>query len=126
VQALAWKMGSSCRFTGWLSASGVERLFARAGLMLVPREYEPFGMVALEAMRAGAAKTGGLAEVACPGSGAILVDSHDPREWLESAIAVLENHELSSVLRCRGPPWTTRHFSEIKIASQLLRCVYAS
>ena len=130
VQALAAQIGSSCHLAGWLGASRLERLFARASLVLVPSEYEPFGMVALEAMRMGApvlaAKTGGLAEVAGPGSGAMLVASRDPQEWLEHSTALLENPELSSALRRRGPLWTTRHFSETKIASQLLRCVYAA
>ena len=130
VQALAAQMGGSCHLTGWLDASRLERLFAHASLVLVPSEYEPFGMVALEAMRMGApvlaARTGGLAEVAGPDSGAILVGSRDPQEWLGHATALLENRALSGALRRRGPQWTERHFSEAKIASQLLRCVYAA
>lgn len=130
VQALAAQLGSSCHLPGWLSEDRLERLFARASLVLVPSEYEPFGMVALEAMRMGApvlaARTGGLAEVAAPGSGAMLVGSRDPGDWLEHSTALLGNRELSGELRRRGPKWSARHFSETKIASQLLRCVYAA
>jgi glycosyltransferase involved in cell wall biosynthesis len=130
LQLLASELGSSCSFPGWLNPAGLERLLASASLVVVPSEYEPFGMVALEAMRLGApvlaAEVGGLAEVAGPGSGAILVDSHDAQQWVGPALAVLNNRRRSNELRLRGPRWTTLHFGESEIAQKLMRFVYAN
>ena len=130
VKTLDSQMSGACQIKGWLGVDELERLLARASLVLVPSEYEPFGMMAVEAMRMGvpvlAANTGGLTETAGPGSGALLVDSHHPEDWLKAALQLLEDPTLSNVLRRRGPQWASQHFSETKIASQLFRCVYAA
>ena len=129
VKKLASQMTSACQITPWLRPNDLERLLARSSLVLVPSVYEPFGLMALEAMRMGvpvlAANTGGLTETAAPGSGAVLVDSHHPENWLQAALPLLQDPALSNALRCRGPRWASEHFSETKIAAQLARCVYA-
>ncbi|MEM9748548.1 MAG: glycosyltransferase family 4 protein [Actinomycetota bacterium] len=52
---------------GFLRADELRRLLQRAGCVVIPSLYEPFGIVALEALAAGAplivARTGGLAEL---------------------------------------------------------------
>ncbi|UCG36208.1 MAG: glycosyltransferase family 4 protein [Candidatus Bathyarchaeota archaeon] len=55
------------RFTGFISDEELVALTKSADVMVVPSVYEPFGIVALEAMAAGvpivASRVGGLAEV---------------------------------------------------------------
>ena len=60
-------------FVGWTGDDELHSLYRIADLCLVPSIYEPFGLVALEAMASGCpcivADTGGLREVV-PGGGA--------------------------------------------------------
>src|SRR5439155_892448 len=59
-----WKHGS---FLGWIGDDVLHSLYRIADLCVVPSIYEPFGLVALEAMASGCpcivADTGGLREV---------------------------------------------------------------
>jgi glycogen(starch) synthase len=60
-------------FLGWTGDAALRDLYAAADVCAVPSLYEPFGLVALEAMAAGcpvvAADTGGLREVVPDGTG---------------------------------------------------------
>jgi glycogen(starch) synthase len=60
-------------FLGWTGDAALGELYAAADVCAVPSLYEPFGLVALEAMAAGcpvvAADTGGLREVVPDGTG---------------------------------------------------------
>jgi glycogen(starch) synthase len=59
-----WEQGS---FLGWIGDDVLHSLYRIADLCVVPSIYEPFGLVALEAMASGCpcivADTGGLREV---------------------------------------------------------------
>ena len=93
VIEFAHRFPNNCQTPGWLTREKLDELFASASLVLVPSRYEPFGMVALEALRTGApvlgAATGGLAEILTPRSGGGLVGNHDPIEWANRAEAWL-------------------------------------
>lgn len=56
------------RFEGWMSEADKRAMLGSAGAIVVPSFYEPFGIVALEAVEAGApvvvSEAGGLAEIA--------------------------------------------------------------
>ena len=71
-KARAWDMGlhSSVDFTGFMSDDDRNRMYFAADIAVFPSLYEPFGIVALEAMAAQCpvvvADTGGLAEVVRP------------------------------------------------------------
>ncbi|UTI62974.1 glycosyltransferase family 4 protein [Paraconexibacter antarcticus] len=58
-------------FLGWIGDDALHNLYRIADLTVVPSLYEPFGLVALEAMASGCpcivADTGGLREVVPPG-----------------------------------------------------------
>jgi glycogen(starch) synthase len=58
-------------FLGWIGDDALHSLYRIADLCVVPSLYEPFGLVALEAMASGCpcivADTGGLREVVPPG-----------------------------------------------------------
>jgi glycosyltransferase involved in cell wall biosynthesis len=115
-----------CRRTGWLSREEMDRLLARAALVVVPSRYEPFGLVALEAMALGApvlaADVGGLREVAAPGSGGRLLASREPRRWADEVRELLRSGEAEA-LAAAGPPWA-RRFSAAAVAARLAADVY--
>jgi 1,4-alpha-glucan branching enzyme len=93
VVDFAHRFPKNCQAPGWLTRKNLDELFATASLVLVPSRYEPFGMVALEALRTGApvlgAETGGLAEILKPRSGGGLVANYDPMNWADQAEAWL-------------------------------------
>ena len=72
----AWRLGLSRKgvFLGWVGDDMLHSLYRVSDLCIVPSIYEPFGLVALEAMASGClcvvADTGGLREVV-PGDGTV-------------------------------------------------------
>ena len=73
LKAQAQRLGLAERgvFLGWIGDDALHSLYRIADLCVVPSIYEPFGLVALEAMASGCpcivADTGGLREVVPPG-----------------------------------------------------------
>jgi glycogen synthase len=73
LKAQAERLGLSEHgvFLGWIGDDALHSLYRIADLCVVPSLYEPFGLVALEAMASGCpcivADTGGLREVVPPG-----------------------------------------------------------
>jgi glycogen synthase len=73
LKAQARRLGLSehGHFLGWIGDDALHSLYRIADLCVVPSIYEPFGLVALEAMASGCpcivADTGGLREVVPPG-----------------------------------------------------------
>lgn len=120
---------AACRIRGWLGRGELERLFARARMVLVPSLYEPFGLVALEAMRTGApvlaAAVGGLLEVVGPrASGGRLVASAAPDAWAAAVVDLLDRPRLAAALGRRGPSWVSERFSAERAAERLVAEVY--
>jgi glycogen synthase len=73
-QALRLGLANHGSFLGWTGDDMLHSLYRVADLCIVPSIYEPFGLVALEAMASGClcivADTGGLREVV-PGDGSV-------------------------------------------------------
>ncbi|HYM46103.1 MAG TPA: glycosyltransferase family 4 protein [Solirubrobacteraceae bacterium] len=71
AQAQRLGLSESGVFLGWIGDDALHSLYRIADLCVVPSIYEPFGLVALEAMASGCpcivADTGGLREVVPPG-----------------------------------------------------------
>jgi glycogen(starch) synthase len=67
AQARRLRLHKHGTFAGWLGDDALHGLYRIADLCVIPSLYEPFGLVALEAMASGcpcvAADTGGLREV---------------------------------------------------------------
>jgi glycogen(starch) synthase len=85
-------------FLGWIGDDVLHSLYPIADLTVVPSIYEPFGLVALEAMASGCpcivADTGGLREVVPHEEAGLRFRSRDPQALAEMAIRVLGDDEL--------------------------------
>jgi glycogen(starch) synthase len=98
AQATALGLDAHGTFAGWVGDDQVPSLYRIADLCVVPSLYEPFGLVALEAMASGCpcvvANTGGLAEVAPSDEVALRFRSGDPRSLARAMIRVLTDDGL--------------------------------
>jgi glycogen synthase len=82
-------------FLGWIGDDLLHSLYRIADLCVVPSLYEPFGLVALEAMASGCpcivADTGGLREVVPNDDVGLRFRSRDPRSLAQMMTLVLSN-----------------------------------
>jgi 1,4-alpha-glucan branching enzyme len=128
VDDLSTSYQACCRVLGWVDHDRLDALFCEAGLVLVPSRYEPFGMVAVEAMRMGApvlaADVGGLPEVVTETSGGRLIRSRDPKDWCRAILELMSSPRALAALRCRGPIHVARHYDAAGLASSLLDTVF--
>jgi glycogen(starch) synthase len=89
-------------FLGWIGDDVLHSLYRIADLTVVPSIYEPFGLVALEAMASGCpcivADTGGLREVVPHEEAGLRFRARDPEALAEVAIRVLTDDELGGRL----------------------------
>jgi glycogen synthase len=89
-------------FLGWIGDDVLHTLYAIADLTVVPSIYEPFGLVALEAMASGCpcivADTGGLREVVPHEEAGLRFAASDPEALAEVAIRVLSDPDLEARL----------------------------
>jgi glycogen(starch) synthase len=85
-------------FMGWIGDDVLHSLYRIADLTVVPSLYEPFGLVALEAMASGCpcivADTGGLREVVPNQEVGLRFRSRDPRSLAEMVETVLTDDAL--------------------------------
>jgi glycogen synthase len=93
-------------FLGWIGDDVLHSLYRIADLTVVPSIYEPFGLVALEAMASGCpclvADTGGLREVVPHEEAGLRFRARDPEALAEMAIRVLDDERLGQRLVSEG------------------------
>lgn len=97
-QATALGLDRYGTFAGWIGDDVLHSLYRIADLTVVPSLYEPFGLVALEAMASGCpcivANTGGLAEVAPSDDVALRFRSRDPGSLGRMMVRLLTDDDL--------------------------------
>ena len=80
--------------------------YRAADVIVVPSLYEPFGMVALEAMACGtpviASDTGGLSQIMTNGECALAAPPNDPTTLARAILHLLHNPERATQLAARG------------------------
>ena len=85
-------------FLGWIGDDVLHSLYRIADLCVVPSIYEPFGLVALEAMASSTpvivADTGGLREVVPDDAVGLRFQARDPEQIADAAYRVLSDEEL--------------------------------
>jgi glycogen(starch) synthase len=114
-------------FMGWIGDDVLHTLYRIADLTVVPSIYEPFGLVALEAMASGCpclvADTGGLREVVPHQEVGLRFRSRDPRSLARFAIRLLSDEELGHRLVAEAYGHV-RSFDWVDVAEQTV-AVYA-
>ncbi|MEY4371772.1 MAG: hypothetical protein RL219_541 [Actinomycetota bacterium] len=113
---------------GFVADDELRALLHRAGCAVIPSLYEPFGIVALEALAAGAptivARTGGLAEI-IDGTGAgLLFEPGSSTELADLIETVLTDALRADELRARAGALLTEQYSWDAIAHSTVE-VYA-
>ncbi|HEX7939379.1 MAG TPA: glycosyltransferase family 4 protein, partial [Gemmatimonadaceae bacterium] len=90
-------------FTGGLSRADTERLYRISTCVVMPSVSEPFGLVALESLRAGTpviiSKTSGVAEAV---ANMVTVDFWDVNDIADKILAVVSDAVLARELRDRS------------------------
>jgi glycogen(starch) synthase len=96
-------------------------ILQRAGCVIIPSLYEPFGIVALEGMAAGAptivARTGGLAEIV-EGTGAgLLFEPGNHHDLADRIHQVLSDTKVANSMRKKAASLITDHYTWQAIAA---------
>ena len=93
-------------FLGWIGDDVLHSLYRIADVCVVPSIYEPFGLVALEAMASGCpcivADTGGLREVVPDDAAGLRFRARDPEALADVAVRVLCDENLGQRLVAEG------------------------
>ena len=99
-------LNGAVTFHGWQPNERVRAMMAAAGVFALPSLTEGFGLVYLEAMRAGtpvvATSLGGAREVFCPGQEALFVPPGDPGALAGAILEIATVPETADRLRLRG------------------------
>jgi D-inositol-3-phosphate glycosyltransferase len=105
---LAVELGVADRvdFLGSVAHHELPYFYAAAEACLMPSYSESFGLVGLEAQACGcaviASNVAGLASVVREGVTGYLVDGHDPAEWADRMLRLLNDPESADQMGRRG------------------------
>jgi glycogen(starch) synthase len=114
-------------FAGYVDDTTRNELYRAAAVAVFPSIYEPFGIVALEAMAAGVpvvvADTGGLAEIVAHGVDGLKCFVAHPASLADQVVAVLSDVTLAHKLAANAYQKVVTHFSWQEIA-RLTRNIY--
>jgi glycogen synthase len=108
---------------GFLSDDDLHPLVQRAGCVVIPSLYEPFGLVALEALAAGAplivARTGGLAELIGGTEAGLTFEPGNPDDLANCVEMVLSDEVLARKLTANAKRLVEEKYSWNAIASAI-------
>ncbi|MGZ4164548.1 MAG: glycosyltransferase family 4 protein, partial [Tumebacillaceae bacterium] len=114
-------IASAVEFLGFVTDEERNRWIKRADVAVFPSLYEPFGIVALEAMGLGTAtvvsRTGGLAEIVEHGVDGWVVEPGDARSLGDTLISLLQHQERREVVARNGQAKTAVAYGWSAIAS---------
>jgi glycosyltransferase involved in cell wall biosynthesis len=108
LKRLAGELGvrDAVEFLGFVEDERRNQLIEQADIAVFPSLYEPFGIVALEAMGLGTAtvvsRTGGLAEIVEHGVDGWLVEPGDDRMLAGTILNILSDPEGARKVAARG------------------------
>lgn len=99
-------LGDKMLFTGYLNDDDRDMLYLIADVAVFPSLYEPFGIVALEAMAAGTpvvvSDSGGLAEIVTNNEDGLWAITGSANSLADRVIEVLKNEVLARKLKDNG------------------------
>ncbi len=128
-QAAGAGLSGRVHLAGRLLDEQVAALLGAADVAVVPSRYEPFGLVALEAMAAGTpvvvTSTGGLGDLVRPGETGLVVPPARPAALADAVRGLLENPDRRAAMARRGTEEALQRFGWDVVARRTLQ-VYES
>ena len=122
AQAERMGLGNKVYFTGYLNSKQVQKIYKCADIAVFPSTYEPFGIVALEAMLAGVptvvSDVGGLNEIVEHGVDGMKSYAGNPNSIADSILALLFDHQLASNVVKNAKKKVKEEYSWNKIAQE--------
>lgn len=119
-QADSMGIGNKVYFTGYLNAKQVPKMYKAADISVFPSTYEPFGIVALEAMLAGiptvVSDVGGLNEIVTHGEDGMKSYAGNPNSLADSILELLYNPALCNNIIKKAKAKVKNEYNWAKIA----------
>ena len=120
AQVNAMGLSEKVYFTGYLNARQVAKMYKCADISVFPSTYEPFGIVALEAMLAGiptvVSDVGGLNEIVEHGVDGMKSYAGNPNSLADSILALLFDHQLCDSISKKAKIKVKNEYNWTKIA----------
>ncbi|HMO59449.1 MAG TPA: glycosyltransferase, partial [Roseiflexaceae bacterium] len=117
-------------FDGYVSETELTQRYATADLLVAPSLYESFGLVYLEAMRAGLPiatfAAGAAGEIFANGAadGALLAPAHNPAAFADSIAQLALDPQQRLTLGAAGRQRFLAHFSDDHMVDATLACYH--
>lgn len=122
TRAYHGQLGDRVKLVGHLDDRGLRDLYSRAWIACFPSAYEPFGIVALEAMATGvpciAGNAGGLREIISHGVTGLTVEPDNPRALADSVLYLLRNPKVAEEMALRAKAVSSENYSWKDIAGK--------
>lgn len=119
-QVNALGLGNKVYFTGYLAAKDVQRMYKCADVSVFPSTYEPFGIVALEAMLSGTpivvSDIGGLNEIVEHGVNGMKSYAGNPNSLADSILTLLYDPKLCDTVTKNAKLKVKTEYNWTKIA----------
>ena len=120
TQVNALGLGNKVYFTGYLASKDVQRMYKCADVSVFPSTYEPFGIVALEAMLSGTpvvvSDIGGLNEIVDHGINGMKSYAGNPNSLADSILTLLYDHKLCDTITKNAKDKVKNEYNWAKIA----------
>jgi phosphatidylinositol alpha-1,6-mannosyltransferase len=122
LQARAAALGDRVRFTGRVSREALTALYRRCAFFVMPSLGEGFGLVFVEAMRAGKACIGGAgaaAEIISDGVTGLVVDPRSPADVVAAVVRLFREPATRERMGRAGAARAASEFTEARFAHRL-------
>ena len=120
AQAEAMGIGNKVYFTGYLDSKQVQKMYKCADIAVFPSTYEPFGIVALEAMLAGVptvvSDVGGLNEIVDHTVNGMKSYAGNANSIADSILTLLYDHQLCNKVSKNAKAIVKQEYNWNKIA----------
>lgn len=120
AQVNALGLNDKVYFTGYLAAKDVQRMYKCADISVFPSTYEPFGIVALEAMLSGTpvvvSDVGGLNEIVEHGVNGMKSYAGNPNSLADSILTLLYDQKLCDTVTKNAKLKVKTEYNWTKIA----------
>jgi D-inositol-3-phosphate glycosyltransferase len=125
IEALVAELGiaGNTTFAGQVGHDRLPLYYTAADVCVIPSHYEPFGLVAIEAMACGtpviASNVGGLKFTVVHNETGLLVMPQDVQSFAEAMEQVLTRSHWSTDAKDQATTWVQENFSWTGVAAQL-------